>query len=93
MGAGIAEVFARNGLPVVAIERDEAAIIRGLGHIEHSTARAVARGKLTAGQQRAILERLGAKAIMARLDEAMSSGTSPRAPVASNAGTEHGVSV
>jgi len=58
MGAGIAEVFARNGLPVVAIERDEAAIVRGLGHIEHSTARAVARGKLTAAQQRAILERI-----------------------------------
>ena len=58
MGAGIAEVFARNGLPVVAIERDEAAIVRGLSHIEHSTARAVARGKLTAAQQRAILERI-----------------------------------
>ena len=58
MGAGIAEVFARNGLPVVAIERDEAAIVHGLGHIEHSTARAVARGKLTAAQQRAILERI-----------------------------------
>jgi 3-hydroxybutyryl-CoA dehydrogenase len=58
MGAGIAEVFARNGLPVVAIERDEAAIARGVGHVEHSTARAVARGKLTAAQQRAILERI-----------------------------------
>ena len=58
MGAGIAEVFARNGLPVVAIERDEAAIVHGLGHVEHSTARAVARGKLTAAQQRAILERI-----------------------------------
>ena len=58
MGAGIAEVFARNGLPVVAIERDEVAIVHGLGHVEHSTARAVARGKLTSAQQRAILERI-----------------------------------
>ena len=58
MGAGIAEVFARNGLPVVAIERDEVAIVHGLGHVEHSTARAVARGKLTSPQQRAILERI-----------------------------------
>ena len=58
MGAGIAEVFARNGLPVVAIERDEAAIVHGLGHVEHSTARAVARGKLTSAQKRAILERI-----------------------------------
>ena len=58
MGAGIAEVFARNGLPVVAIERDEDAIVHGLGHVEHSTARAVARGKLTSAQQRAILERI-----------------------------------
>src|SRR6478752_9091298 len=58
MGAGSAEVFARNGVPVVANERDEAAIVRGLSHIEHSTARAVARGKLTAAQQRAILERI-----------------------------------
>ena len=58
MGAGIAEVFARNGLPVVAVELDEAAIDHGRGHIEHSTARAVARGKLTAAQQRALLERI-----------------------------------
>jgi 3-hydroxybutyryl-CoA dehydrogenase len=45
MGAGIAEVFARNGLSVVAVDRDEAALERGRGHLEHSTARAVARGK------------------------------------------------
>ena len=34
MGAGIAEVFARNGLAVVAVEVDEAALERGRGHVE-----------------------------------------------------------
>ncbi|HKC26431.1 MAG TPA: 3-hydroxyacyl-CoA dehydrogenase NAD-binding domain-containing protein, partial [Jatrophihabitans sp.] len=37
MGAGIAEVFARNGLFVVAIERDDASIARGRHHLEGST--------------------------------------------------------
>jgi 3-hydroxybutyryl-CoA dehydrogenase len=69
MGAGIAEVFARNGLPVLAIERDEAAILRGRGHVEHSTARAVARGKLTPAQQRALLERIDCGTDLAALAE------------------------
>ena len=47
MGAGIAEVFARNGLTVVGVERDEEAAERGRGHIQHSTDRAVKRGKLS----------------------------------------------
>jgi 3-hydroxybutyryl-CoA dehydrogenase len=58
MGAGIAEVFARNGLSVVGIEVDEAAVAAGRGHLENSTARAVARGKLSDGEQRALLERV-----------------------------------
>jgi 3-hydroxybutyryl-CoA dehydrogenase len=58
MGAGIVEVFARNGLQVVAVDRDEAAIARGRGHIEHSTGRAVARGKLAEADQRALLARV-----------------------------------
>ncbi len=58
MGAGIAEVFARNGLSVVAVEIDETAIARGRGHIDHSTGRAVARGKLSEGEQRALIERI-----------------------------------
>ena len=53
MGAGIAEVFARNGLAVVAVEVDEAAVERGRGHVEDSTGRAVARGKLSRGRARA----------------------------------------
>src|SRR6266566_1141304 len=58
MGAGIAEVFARNGLSVVAVETDDAALARGRTHIEHSTGRAVARGKLTEAEQRELLARV-----------------------------------
>ena len=50
MGAGIAEVMARNGLQVVAVEADEPRGVAGRGHVEHSTSRAVARGKLSAGR-------------------------------------------
>jgi 3-hydroxybutyryl-CoA dehydrogenase len=58
MGAGIAEVFARTGLRVVAVEVDDGALVRGRGHIEHSTGRAVARGKLSEAEQRVLLERI-----------------------------------
>jgi 3-hydroxybutyryl-CoA dehydrogenase len=58
MGAGIAEVFARNGLTVVGVERDEAAAERGRGHIQHSTDRAVKRGKLSAEEQQALFDRV-----------------------------------
>ena len=45
MGAGIAEVFARNGFSVVGVELNDEALARGREHLEHSTARAVKRGK------------------------------------------------
>ncbi|MGH8774010.1 MAG: 3-hydroxyacyl-CoA dehydrogenase family protein [Jiangellaceae bacterium] len=54
MGAGIAEVFARKGFTVVGVERDQEALDHGRGHIEHSTGRAVRRGKLTAEDQSAL---------------------------------------
>jgi 3-hydroxybutyryl-CoA dehydrogenase len=47
MGAGITEVFARHGYDVVGIEVDDDAVARGRQHLEHSTARAVSRGKLS----------------------------------------------
>jgi 3-hydroxybutyryl-CoA dehydrogenase len=47
MGAGIAEVFARHGHAVIGVEAGAEALERGRGHVEHSTARAVRRGKLT----------------------------------------------
>jgi len=58
MGAGIVEVFARNGLSVVAVDRDQASLERGRGHLEHSTGRAVARGKLAEAEQQALLARI-----------------------------------
>jgi 3-hydroxybutyryl-CoA dehydrogenase len=58
MGAGIVEVFARNGLSVTAVDRDEASVARGRGHVEHSTGRAVARGKLAEADQAALLGRI-----------------------------------
>jgi 3-hydroxybutyryl-CoA dehydrogenase len=58
MGAGIVEVFARNGFDVIGLDLNDAAVERGRGHIEGSTARAVARGKLTAEERQAILGRI-----------------------------------
>ena len=47
MGAGIAEVFARHGYQVVGVEVADESLERGRQHVEHSTSRAVKRGKLT----------------------------------------------
>src|SRR6476646_12163068 len=58
MGAGIAEVFARTGLAVTAVEVDEAALERGRGHVADSTGRAVARGKLSEADHAKLLERI-----------------------------------
>ncbi len=54
MGAGITEVLARSGVTVVGVEVSDEALERGRGHIEHSTARAVKRGKLSEDEQRTI---------------------------------------
>src|SRR5690348_7507615 len=58
MGAGITEVFARNGYAVVGVEVDEDGVARGRQHLENSTARAVKRGKLSEEDQAALLERV-----------------------------------
>ena len=58
MGAGIAEVFARNGFAVVGVELDEEAVQRGREHLAHSTGRAVKRGKMSEGDQAQLLERI-----------------------------------
>lgn len=58
MGAGIAEVFARHGLTVVGVERDDEAVARGRGHIQHSTDRAVKRGKLSEADQQSLFDRI-----------------------------------
>ena len=41
MGAGIAEVFARNGYAVIGVELNDDAVERGRKHLENSTGRAV----------------------------------------------------
>jgi len=51
MGAGIVEVFARNGLDVVAVEVSPGAVEKGQRVLRHSTDRALARGKLTEQEQ------------------------------------------
>src|SRR4051812_9491999 len=59
MGAGIAEVLARAGLSVTAVEINDEALERGRGHVVQSTDKAVARGKLDAADRDAILGRIG----------------------------------
>ncbi len=58
MGAGIAEVFARAGIGVVAIEVDPQAMNHGLGTLDASLSKAVSRGKLAASDQAAIRARI-----------------------------------
>jgi len=58
MGAGIAEVFARNGIDVVGVEIDEDQLVRGRAHLEHSTGRAVTRGKLSEDEQAELMGRI-----------------------------------
>jgi 3-hydroxybutyryl-CoA dehydrogenase len=58
MGAGIAEVLARAGLNVTAVEVTDDALARGRGHVEQSTDRAVSRGKLDPADRDAIFERI-----------------------------------
>jgi 3-hydroxybutyryl-CoA dehydrogenase len=69
MGAGIAEVLARGGYDVVGVEVNEDALQRGRGHLEKSTGRAVRRGKLSADDQRAILDRIALDTSFAALAE------------------------
>jgi 3-hydroxybutyryl-CoA dehydrogenase len=70
MGAGIVEVLARSGLQVVAVEKDDAAVAHGRGHVEGSTGRAVERGKLSAEEQQALLGRITYGTDLAALAEA-----------------------
>jgi 3-hydroxybutyryl-CoA dehydrogenase len=58
MGAGIAEVLARTGLDVVAVEVDAKGVARGRGHLDHSTGRALERGKLDETSRRELLDRI-----------------------------------
>lgn len=70
MGSGIAEVLARSGVYVVGVEVDEEGIVRGRGHIEHSTERAVAGGKLDVAGREELLGRISYTTSLADLGEA-----------------------
>ncbi|WP_329103880.1 3-hydroxybutyryl-CoA dehydrogenase [Micromonospora sp. NBC_01699] len=69
MGAGIVEVFARNGVDVLAVEISEAALERGRVTLTGSTDRAVARGKLAPEQRDALLRRVTFAVGLAALDD------------------------
>lgn len=58
MGAGIAEVFARNGFQVIGVEQTDEQVERGRAHVQHSTDRALKRGKLSEDEQKALFDRL-----------------------------------
>ncbi|WP_033340207.1 3-hydroxyacyl-CoA dehydrogenase family protein [Catenuloplanes japonicus] len=58
MGAGIVEVFARTGLDVVAVEIGADALDRGRSILTASTARAVAKGRLSEADRDALLARV-----------------------------------
>jgi 3-hydroxybutyryl-CoA dehydrogenase len=70
MGAGIAEVFARNGFSVVGVEQNDEAVARGHQHLENSTARAVKREKLTQDEADELLGRITLSTSMKDLHEA-----------------------
>ncbi|WP_046500314.1 3-hydroxyacyl-CoA dehydrogenase family protein [Streptomyces odonnellii] len=57
MGTGIAEILARAGREVVGIDISDIAAARAVASLEASTARAVARGRLTAEERRTVLAR------------------------------------
>jgi 3-hydroxybutyryl-CoA dehydrogenase len=58
MGAGIAEVVARTGIRVIGVELDQDGIARAREHLEHSTERALAGGKLDDEARAALLDRI-----------------------------------
>src|SRR5829696_10158219 len=70
MGAGIAEVFARSGLEVVAVEKDAESLGRGRGTVASSTERAVRRGKLTETEQDELLRRIAFGTSLADMKDA-----------------------
>ncbi len=60
MGAGIAEVFARAGMAVTAIEVDPGALQQGLATLDQSLGKAVTRSKLTEQEKTEIQARVRA---------------------------------
>jgi 3-hydroxybutyryl-CoA dehydrogenase len=70
MGAGITEVFARNGFNVVGVEVDDEGVERGKQHLHHSTGRALSRGKLTQEEHDDLLGRVSYATSLDALEDA-----------------------
>ncbi|MQA08081.1 MAG: 3-hydroxyacyl-CoA dehydrogenase family protein [Pseudonocardiaceae bacterium] len=69
MGTGITEVMARSGMDVVTVEVDADASARGREHIEHSTERAMNRGKLDESGRAELLGRISYSTSLSDLAE------------------------
>ncbi len=70
MGAGIAEVFARGGLRVTAVEADPQALARGMSILDGSLRKAVSRGRLTQDEHAQIMGRVNPGQAVASLSGA-----------------------
>ena len=70
MGAGIAEVFARNGFEVIGVDLTDESLERGRKHLQHSTDRAVKREKLSEQEQEELLGRVAFSTSMEDLKDA-----------------------
>ena len=70
MGAGIAEVFARAGLRVTAVEADAQALSRGMSILDGSLRKAVSRGRLTQDEYAQIMGRVNPGQAVASLSGA-----------------------
>ena len=70
MGAGIAVAVLDAGLPVAMVERDDAALARGRGHVEKVYDALVAKGRMTADARAATLARFSGSTDYASLADA-----------------------
>ncbi len=70
MGAGIVEVLAGSGYLVTGVEVDSDALERGRRHLEHALERGVARGRLSAADQEAVLGRVSFTTNVRQLSDA-----------------------
>jgi len=70
MGAGIAEIVARHGIPVSYVDISDAAVERGMASITRSLDRMVAKGKLEAAERDATLARIDGGVDYGRLGDA-----------------------
>jgi len=70
MGAGIAEVFARSGFPVIAVEADPQALAKGIATLDASLGKAVTKGRLTEDERAEIIARVTAGAKLTDLSGA-----------------------